>query len=96
MFSKRRGSDRYLYDASYIRLKNVNLSYNLPTRLTQSLSVSSARIFVTGQNLLTFTDYRWWDPEANADAFSGNLGFGNEFYTAPQTRSVTGGIQLSF
>ena len=89
-------SDRYLYDASYIRLKNVNLSYNLPTRLMQSLSVSSARIFVTGQNLLTFTDYRWWDPEANADAFSGNLGFGNEFYTAPQTRSVTGGIQLSF
>jgi hypothetical protein len=89
-------SSRYLYDASYIRLKNVNLSYDLPTRLVQKLSVSNARIFVTGQNLLTFTDYRWWDPEANADAFSGNLGFGNEFYTAPQTRSVTGGIQLSF
>jgi len=89
-------SSRYLYDASYVRLKNVNLSYNLPTRLVQKLSVSSAQIFVRGQNLLTFTDYRWWDPEANADAFSGNLGFGNEFYTAPQTRSVTGGIQLSF
>jgi TonB-linked SusC/RagA family outer membrane protein len=89
-------SSRYLYDASYVRLKNVNLSYDLPTRLVQRLSVSSARIYVTGQNLLTFTDYRWWDPEANADAFSGNLGFGNEFYTAPQARSVTGGIQLSF
>mgnify|MGYP000397318480 CR=1 FL=1 len=89
-------SSRYLYDASYIRLKNVNLSYDLPTRLVQGLSITNARIFVTGQNLLTFTDYRWWDPEANADAFSGNLGFGNEFYTAPQTRSVTGGIRLSF
>ena len=89
-------SSRYLYDASYVRLKNVNLSYNLPTRLVQRLSVSSARIYVTGQNLLTFTDYRWWDPEANADAFSGNIGFGNEFYTAPQARSVTGGIRLSF
>ncbi|WP_251980256.1 SusC/RagA family TonB-linked outer membrane protein [Salinibacter ruber] len=89
-------SSRYLYDASYVRLKNVNLSYDLPTRLVQRLSVSSARIYVTGQNLLTFTDYRWWDPEANADAFSGNLGFGNEFYTAPQARSVTGGIRLSF
>jgi TonB-linked SusC/RagA family outer membrane protein len=89
-------SSRYLYDASYVRLKNVNFSYSLPTRLVQNLSISSARVFVTGQNLLTFTDYRWWDPEANADFASGNLGVGNEFYTAPQTRSVTGGIQLSF
>jgi TonB-linked SusC/RagA family outer membrane protein len=89
-------SSRYLYDGSYIRLKNVNLSYNLPTQLVQNMSIANARLFVTGQNLLTFTDYRWWDPEANADAFSGNLGFGNEFYTAPQARSVTGGIRLSF
>jgi len=51
---------------------------------------------VTGQNLLTFTDYRWWDPEANADYVTGNIGFGNEFYTAPQARSVTGGVQFSF
>lgn len=89
-------SSRYLYDGSYLRLKNVNLSYDLPTRLVQNVSITNARIFVTGQNLLTFTDYRWWDPEANADAFSGNIGFGNEFYTAPQARSVTGGIRLSF
>jgi len=89
-------SDRYLYDASYIRLKNVNISYDLPQSLVRDLSITSARIFVTGQNLLTFTDYRWWDPEANADAFSGNIGFGNEFYTAPQARSVTGGLRFSF
>jgi len=89
-------SSRYLYDGSYIRLKNVNLTYNLPQRLLQDLSISRGSIYVTGQNLLTFTDYRWWDPEANADAFSGNIGFGNEFYTAPQTRSVTGGVRFSF
>jgi len=89
-------SSRYLYDGSYIRLKNVNLTYTLPQQLLQDLSISRGSIFVTGQNLLTFTDYRWWDPEANADAFSGNIGFGNEFYTAPQTRSVTGGVRFSF
>jgi hypothetical protein len=89
-------SSRYLYDGSYVRLKNVNLTYNLPQQLLQNLSISRGSIFVTGQNLLTFTDYRWWDPEANADAFSGNIGFGNEFYTAPQTRSVTGGVRFSF
>lgn len=89
-------SSRYLYDASYIRLKNVRLSYSLPPRLLQQLSLNKATIFVTGQNLLTFTDYRWWDPEANADYITGNIGFGNEFYTAPQARSVTGGVQFSF
>ncbi|MFO8098260.1 MAG: TonB-dependent receptor [Salinibacter sp.] len=89
-------SSRYVYDGSYLRLKNVTLSYNLPSRLAQQLSVNNARIYVAGTNLLTFTDYRWWDPEVNADFAAGNVGFGNEFYTAPQARRITGGIQLSF
>jgi TonB-linked SusC/RagA family outer membrane protein len=89
-------SSRYLYDGSYLRLRNVTLSYNLSTRLAQRLSANSARIYVSGANLLTFTDYRWWDPEVNADYVTGNVGFGNEFYTAPQARSITGGIQFSF
>ena len=90
-------SSRYVYDGSYLRLKNVTLSYNVPTRfLQEKLSVTNARIFVTGTNLLTFTDYRWWDPEANADFAAGSVGFGNEFYTAPQARKITGGIEVSF
>ncbi len=89
-------SSRYVYDGSYLRLKNVTLSYELPAPLLQGLSVSNARIYVTGTNLLTFTDYRWWDPEVNADFAAGSVGFGNEFYTAPQARKVTGGIEVSF
>ena len=89
-------SSRYVYDGSYLRLKNVTLSYNVPSEFLQRFSVTNARIYVTGTNLLTFTDYRWWDPEVNADFAAGSVGFGNEFYTAPQARKVTGGIEVSF
>lgn len=89
-------SDRYLYDASYLRLRNVRLSYSLPASLLESLRFDNATIYVTGTNLLTFTDYPWWDPEVNADAWAGNIGQGNEFYTAPQARTISTGIRFGF
>ena len=53
-----------LQDASYLRLKNVQLSYNLPVQNVDFLR--SVRVYATGQNLLTFTNYTGFDPEANA------------------------------
>ena len=89
-------SSRYLYDGSYLRLRHVALSYQLPRQYIDGIGLQNARIYVTGQNLLTWTKYPWWDPEVNADFTAGNIGLGNEFYTAPQARSVTTGIQLTF
>jgi TonB-dependent starch-binding outer membrane protein SusC len=89
-------SSRYLYDGSYLRLKNVTLGYQLPFDYSQRMGLQAARIYVSGQNLLTFTRYPWWDPEVNADAWASNISLGNEFYTAPQARTVTSGIQLTF
>ncbi len=89
-------SDRYLYDGSYLRLKNVTLAYTVPQRLIESFQLSNVRIYLTGINLLTFTDYPWWDPEVNSDYLGGNIGLGNEFYTAPQARTISGGLQFSF
>jgi TonB-dependent starch-binding outer membrane protein SusC len=89
-------SSRYLYDGSYLRLKNVTLGYQLPRVYTDRMGLQAARVYVTGQNLLTWTRYPWWDPEVNADAWAGNIGLGNEFYTAPQPRSITTGLQLTF
>lgn len=89
-------SSRYLYDGSYLRLRHVALSYQLPRQYIDGIGLQNARIYVTGQNLLTWTKYPWWDPEVNADFAAGNIGLGNEFYTAPQARSVTTGIQLTF
>lgn len=50
-------------DASYIRLKSLQLNYNIPVRI---LGIQSAKVYILGQNLLTFTDYSGYDPEANA------------------------------
>lgn len=95
-------SDRYLYDGSHIRLRTATLGYTLPGTLSDRLRINRLRVYVTGSNLLTFTDYKWWDPEVNADYLSeddgaaGNLALGNEFYSAPQARSITAGVQFSF
>ena len=89
-------SSRYLYDASYLRLKTLSVAFNVPTRFLRDLSVQGARIYAIGTNLLTFTEYPWWDPEVNADYVAGNIGLGNEFYSAPQARSVSLGLQFTF
>lgn len=91
-------SDRYLHDGSYIRLKRLTLGYNLPEALLSQVGIRNARLYVTGTNLLTFTDYKWWDPEVNADftADDSTLNLGNEFYSAPQARRITGGLRIGF
>ncbi|WP_158799794.1 SusC/RagA family TonB-linked outer membrane protein [Pedobacter sp. L105] len=53
-------------DASFIRLKNVSLSYNLPLKMMQKLNLNSAKIYIQGQNLLTITKYKGLDPETQS------------------------------
>jgi hypothetical protein len=89
-------SSRYVYDASYVRLKNLTFSYNVPTRWMNKVGMSNARVYVSGVNLLTFTDYPGWDPEVNTDYRSGNVNQGSDFYAAPQIKSVVFGLTLGF
>lgn len=89
-------SSRYLQDGSYLRLKTATLSYTLPTSLTNRAKLDRVRLYVTGQNLLTFTKYTGWDPEVNADYLAGNIGLGNDFYSAPQAKTIIVGINLGF
>lgn len=89
-------SSRFLYDASYLRLKTLTLAYNIPASAIGRLKLSSARLYVTGQNLLTFTDYRGWDPEVNTDFNAGNVNLGNDFYAAPQAKTFTVGVKVGF
>lgn len=89
-------SSRYVEDGSYVRLKNVTLAYNIPAKLLGKLKIRSARFFVTGINLATFTDYSGWDPEVNTDYRAGNRNQGSDFYAAPQIKSVTFGLNLGF
>lgn len=91
----RRVSDRFVEDGSYLRLKTATLSYNFPQSVANAISLSGIRIYLAGQNLLTFTNYSWFDPEVNT--FDGsNVALGTDFLTYPQARSLVGGINLTF
>ncbi|WP_266364456.1 SusC/RagA family TonB-linked outer membrane protein [Tellurirhabdus rosea] len=89
-------SSRFILDGSYVRLRNVTLAYQLPKALINRVKLNNVRLFVTGQNLLTFTNYAGWDPEVNADDIVTNIALGYDFYTAPQARTITGGINIGF
>jgi TonB-linked SusC/RagA family outer membrane protein len=99
-------SSRYLFDGDYVRLKTVTLGYNLPKTLIEKAHLQSVRVYASGVNLLTFTDYPGWDPEVNADYLSsstaaagntpGNISQGNDFYSAPQAKTITFGINVGF
>ena len=95
-------SSRYLSDGGFIRLKTVTLAYELPASLVDRIGLGRIRLYATGQNLATFTDYEGWDPELNADFLSdGNTTDSNifssvDFYTAPQPRTVIFGLNVGF
>jgi len=87
-------STRYIYDATYVRLKNLTLGYNLPQNVLSKARLSNARIYVSGVNLLTFTKYPGWDPEVNTDYRAGNVNQGSDFYAAPQIKSFVVGLTV--
>ena len=89
-------STRYLQKADFIRLRHIMLSYDLPKSLTQKLNLGSARIYVAGVNLLTFTDYTGYDPEARADFGGYGFDHGWNFYSAPQSKTTSIGINVNF
>jgi len=89
-------SSRFLEDGSYLRLKTVTLAYNFPQTLIQRFKLSKLRIYATGQNLATLTDYQGWDPEVNADYLASNISLGNDFYSAPQPRTIIFGVNVGF
>lgn len=91
-------SSRFLQDGSYIRLKNISVGYNFDRKLLEKIKLTSLRIYVTGQNLLTFTKYDGWDPEVSTDflANGNNVFQGVDFYSAPQAKTVTVGLKVGF
>jgi len=90
-----RFSTRFVESGTYTRLKNLTVAYNLSAKALQRLKISSTRIYITGQNLLTFTSYTGYDPEVSADPFS-SVGFGRDYGVYPQARTYTAGINFNF
>lgn len=90
-----RFSNRWIEDGSYVRLKNVTLAYNVPTAFSKRAAIKTLRVYVTAQNLVTWTKYTGYDPEVSADPFS-TTGFGRDYGVYPQARTYTVGLNANF
>ncbi|WP_420318014.1 SusC/RagA family TonB-linked outer membrane protein [Ekhidna sp.] len=81
-------STRYLEDGSFVRLRNVQVSYSLPSEILSNVGAQSARVWLQGQNLLTFTNYSGFDPEMDET--------GSEFFRYPVGKTITVGLEVTF
>ncbi|MDP4238571.1 MAG: TonB-dependent receptor [Bacteroidota bacterium] len=81
-------SSRFVEDASYLRLKNLQLGYTIPENLTRKVGINRVRFYIGGSNLLTFTKYKGFDPEVGSD--------GRDYGNFPQARTVLVGLNMNF
>jgi TonB-dependent starch-binding outer membrane protein SusC len=86
-------SDRWLESGSYVRIRNLEIGYALPTPLLNRVGVNMARVFISGQNLLTFTRYSGLDPDVTG---AGLLERGFDAGNWPTSRVYSAGINFGF
>ncbi|TDG35355.1 TonB-dependent receptor [Pedobacter changchengzhani] len=95
-----RPSDLFVEDGSFLKLKNVQIGYTLPSLLTKNLNISKVRFFVSGQNLITITKYSGLDPEIGQpnDSSAGRsvTASGIDIGTYPSSRYYTLGLNVTF
>lgn len=85
-----RSSDFYVEDASFFRLRTVQIGYTLPKSIANKISMANARIYVSANNLYTFTKYSGYDPEIGGGSFGVDRG------NYPQPRSYMVGVNVTF
>ena len=76
-------SDAMIVDASFIRLKNVSFSYDLPVKVAMKMKINAAKLYLQGQNLFTITSYKGFDPESQG-------------MSLPPLRTLSAGLKISF
>ena len=81
-------STKWLRNASYLRMKNIQLTYNFPKRLLKPLRIEALQVYVSGQNLWTISDFDLWDPEITTTR--------TDLYEYPNLKTVSIGLNLSF
>jgi hypothetical protein len=89
-------SDRLIEDGSFLRLRNIQLSYSLPLKKWNQNIFQNVRLYVSAQNILTFTKYSGWDPEVNSSGGSSSIAQGIDHFSYPTAKSYTFGINVSF
>lgn len=90
-----RNSDRYIEDGSYLRIQNISVGYNLPGKWISKAKMSNARLYLSAQNVYTFTNYSGYDPEIGSfdkNVLSQNVDNGHY----PNPRTITIGANIEF
>ncbi|MBR0255507.1 MAG: TonB-dependent receptor [Bacteroidales bacterium] len=88
-----RSSDLWVKDGSYVRLKTAQLGYTFPAKWMKVVFIKNFRVYVAGENLLTFTKYEGFDPEMASDGYT-TIGVDRGIY--PQSRTITLGASITF
>lgn len=89
-------SDRFIENGSFLRLRNIQLGYSIPVKKLNWKWVNDIQVYASGQNLLTFTKYSWWDPEVNSLGGSSSTSQGIDFNSYPSSKSYTFGVRVGF
>ena len=87
-----RASTRFLEDGDYLRIKTIQLGYSLPSSVLETLELDKFRVYLTGQDLFTFTKYSGLDPEVGGDVLSRGI----DINLYPKYKSIIFGVQLAF
>jgi TonB-linked SusC/RagA family outer membrane protein len=85
-FNNTRASSWWVKDVSFLRLKTAMISYNVPAKMLRGLGIKNSAIYMQGINLLTFSNFKLWDPELNS----------NNGISYPNVRTISLGINLKF
>lgn len=87
----------HIFDASYLRIKNITIGYSLPASICDAISVNGLRLYFSGQNVRTFTRYPWFNPQANFyHGAAGSAQFGVDYGGYPLSSIYTFGLSLTF
>ncbi len=89
-------SNRFVEDGSYLRLQELTVGYQLPTQFAASMGFANARLYLRGQNVFTSTDYSGYSPDVNSNGSTANISLGTDFYSYPQARTWSFGIQAGW
>jgi TonB-dependent starch-binding outer membrane protein SusC len=88
-------SDRFIEDASYVRLKNISLGYKIPTDWAAKIRASSVRLYISAQNAYTWTNYTGYDPEVSRSGQT-LINKGIDFGVYPNSKTFLGGVSVTF
>ncbi len=91
--NNQRPSDFYLEDGSFVRLRNLQLGYNLPDQIVNKVKLTGLRIYLSANNLFTITDYNGFDPEIGTSGWILDTGIDKGFY--PSNKTIGVGLKVT-